>query len=82
MSLDDIFDRLWVDYTTQNPEVQNIYELFINEGETVLNDHIAFRTFDDPRINIDVLSRIFVEQGYEEKGEEKGEEGKKKKILV
>lgn len=74
MSLDDIFDKLWVDYTTQNPDVQKVYDLFINKGETVLNDHIAFRTFDDPRINIEVLSRIFIEQGYEEKGEYEFEE--------
>ncbi|MDA3954354.1 MAG: DUF1338 domain-containing protein [Bacteroidales bacterium] len=69
MSLDNIFDKLWLDYTTQNPDVQKVYELFTNEGETVLNDHIAFRTFDDPRINIDVLSRVFIEHGYEEKGQ-------------
>lgn len=74
MSLDDIFDTLWLDYTTQNPDVQKVHELFINKGETVLNDHIAFRTFDDPRINIEVLSRIFIEQGYEEKGEYEFEE--------
>lgn len=74
MNLDDIFDRLWVDYTTQNPDVKKVYKLFINEGEKVLNDHIAFRTFDDPRINIDVLSKVFIEQGYEEKGQYEFEE--------
>ncbi len=60
-----IFDRLWSDYTTQNPEAKKVYDLFVAEGEEVLNDHIAFRTFDDPKVNIDVLSRPFVEAGYE-----------------
>jgi hypothetical protein len=68
MTLDGIFNQLWNDYTDQNPSAKKVYDLFINEGEEVLNDHIAFRTFDDSRINIEVLSRVFVENGYEEKG--------------
>lgn len=69
MSLDNIFNRLWDDYTSQNPAAQKVFDLFKNEGETVLNDHIAFRTYDDPRINVDVLARIFIKNGYEQKGE-------------
>ncbi len=69
MTLEDIFNRLWSDYTTLNPSVQNVYDLFTNEGETVLNDHIAFRTFDHDKVNIDVLSRVFLEKGYEAKGQ-------------
>ncbi|MCK9450512.1 MAG: DUF1338 domain-containing protein [Bacteroidales bacterium] len=64
-----IFDRLWADYTTQNPSVQKVHDLFIKKGETVENDHIAFRTFDDSRVNIDVLARVFVEAGYACKGD-------------
>lgn len=69
MTLDNVFNRLWIDYTIQNPSAHRIYELFTKAGEKVLNDHIAFRTFDDPRINIDVLSRVFTERGYIAKGE-------------
>lgn len=68
MTLDGIFNQLWNDYTDQNPSAKKVYDLFVNEGEEVLNDHIAFRTFDDSRIDIEVLSRVFVENGYEEKG--------------
>ena len=64
-----LFDVLWKDYLEQNPEVKRIYELFVNEGERVVNDHIAFRTYDDPRINIDVLAKPFIEAGYEYRGE-------------
>ena len=74
MTLDEIFNRLWTDYTTQNPSAKKVYDLFSREGEDVLNDHIAFRTFDDPRINVDVLSRVFIERGYEEKGHYEFEE--------
>lgn len=64
-----IFDRLWADYTSRNPEVKKIYDLFVSEGERVLNDHIAFRTFNDPRVNIEIFSKPFVEAGYEYRGE-------------
>ena len=69
MTLDTIFDRLWVDYIMQNPSAGKIHDLFINEGESVVNDHIAFRTLDFPEIDIDVLARLFVSKGYVAKGE-------------
>jgi hypothetical protein len=64
-----LFDRLWNDYITLNPEARRIYDLFTSIGETVVNDHIAFRTFEDPRVNIDILAKPFKEAGYEYKGE-------------
>ncbi len=69
MDLKEIFDRLWTDYTEISPSAGKIFDLFTREGETVINDHIAFRTFDDPRVNIDVLSRPFTSQGYIQAGE-------------
>lgn len=68
MKLENIFGKLWEIYTAQNPAVQQVYDLFTGEGERVVNDHIAFRTFDDPRINIDVLAKPFLANGYVEKG--------------
>jgi hypothetical protein len=68
MNQSQIFSRLWDDYTTQNPEVKKVFDLFVSEGETVVNDHIAFRTFDDARINVEMLSQIFLQAGFVEKG--------------
>jgi len=68
MKLDYIFEKLWEAYTSQNPGVQQVYDLFVREGERVVNDHIAFRTFDDARIGIDVLAKPFIANGYIEKG--------------
>jgi len=34
----------------------------------VVHDHIALRTFDDPRIIIDMIARVFTENGYEARG--------------
>jgi hypothetical protein len=60
------FDRLWSDYIAQNPHAKRVYDLLINEGETILNDHIAFRTFDHPSINIDVMAKPLLAMGYVE----------------
>jgi hypothetical protein len=68
MKIQETYHKLWEIYTAQNPAVQQVYDLFVREGEKVVNDHIAFRTFDDPRVNIEVLSRPFLANGYVEKG--------------
>jgi hypothetical protein len=69
VNLDYILKRLWTDYVSGNPSAAKIFELFSNEGETVVNDHIAFRTIDYDPINIDVLAKPFLKNGYVPKGE-------------
>ncbi|MCF8373806.1 MAG: DUF1338 domain-containing protein [Bacteroidales bacterium] len=69
MNHTEIFDRLWKMYAEQNPSVQKIFDLFTNEGEDVKNDHIAFRTFNDPRVGIDVLAKPILKAGYVHKGD-------------
>ena len=64
MKAAEIFEKLWEQYTGENPSAELIYNLFQNSGERVVNDHVAFRTFDDPRVNIDVIARPFLEAGY------------------
>lgn len=70
----EVFDILWKDYSLQNPSAQAIHDLFTKENEQVINDHIAFRTFDDDRMNIKVLSKKFIRAGYVQKGEYKFED--------
>ena len=69
MNHHDIFDRLWSDYTRQNPSTKKIHDLFVAEGENVINDHIAFRTFRHPAIDVNKLSQVFLGNGYEYRGE-------------
>jgi hypothetical protein len=64
MTKEELFAKLWADYTEQNPDAGKIYELFTDAGETVVNDHIAFRTYNDPKVNIDVLAEAFIQAGY------------------
>ena len=69
MKYQEIFDKLWVIYTAQNPASRKVYDLLSAEGETIINDHVAFRTYDHPLINIDVLAKEFLDCGYEFRGE-------------
>lgn len=69
MKYQQVFERLWDIYTAQNPSTKKVYDLFIAEGESVINDHIAFRTFRHPLIGIDQLSRVFLESGYQFMGD-------------
>lgn len=69
MNLDTIFSQLWNDYSLQNPSAGKIHKLFESRGETIINDHIAFRTFNHPDISIDVLAKVFTDRGYKPAGE-------------
>jgi len=63
-----IFKRFWDRYSAENPNAKRIYGLFTARGEKIVHDHIALRTFDDPRMNIDVIARVFTENGYKPGG--------------
>lgn len=64
--LDNLFELMWNDYIKMNPQAQKIVELLQGEGETVVNDHIALRTYDFPEVTIDKIAAPFVESGYKE----------------
>lgn len=55
---------MWQDYIAINPLAKKVYDTLISEGEKVSNDHIALRTFNHPRVTIDVLAKPFLENGY------------------
>ncbi len=69
IDLPQLLDLLWQDYIDTNPPAKGIYDLFSSRGEKVINDHVAFRTYGHPRINVDVMGRVFVNLGYVAKGE-------------
>lgn len=64
-----LLEKMWIDYCALNPAAKRIYDLLTAEGETVLNDHIALRTFNHPRLGIKSLEQHFTKYGYVEKGE-------------
>jgi len=61
---------MWSDYVQINPQAQKIFQLFTQAGETVINDHIALRTFKHPKLGISSLARTFVKFGYQQSEQE------------
>ena len=65
MDLEYYLKRLWQDYSALNPEAPQIYDLLVQAGETVDNDHIALRTFRHPQLGVMSAVRQFEKWGYE-----------------
>ena len=64
LALAQFLDKVWLQYSAANPQAVAIEQLFKSEGETPVNDHIAFRTFADSRISIDILEIELFALGY------------------
>jgi hypothetical protein len=64
MTNQQLLDMMWKDYCEINPAAKKIYDLFTAEGETIVNDHIALRTFNHPRLGIKSMARQFEKLGY------------------
>lgn len=56
--------KMWTDYCQLNPQAQAVFTALTNAGEEVINDHIAFRTFSDDRIEVDLLGHFLMNYGY------------------
>lgn len=69
LAIDGLFCRMWKEYSSLTPSASKILEFFRSKGENVENDHVAFRTLNDKRINIDKVSQLLLELGYKEGGE-------------
>ncbi len=68
-TLPALLDKMWKDYVEINPLALKVYDLLSSQGENILNDHIALRTFNHPRVTIDVIARPFIESGYKYMGD-------------
>jgi hypothetical protein len=64
MTCETFFENLWDDYTLLAPRVSSLKRSLEQRGETVSNDHIAFRTFDRAPINLLSLERHILDLGY------------------
>jgi hypothetical protein len=67
MSYQRYFHTFWAQYLEEIPLAKEIYQLLQSKGEhfTCLDhDHMALRTFNDPRVKLDVMMKPFVDAGY------------------
>jgi hypothetical protein len=58
------FDRLWQDYIQMAPQAAQIQQVFLECGEQVVNDHVAFRTLNLEPIQLAALERHILAMGY------------------
>jgi len=65
MNIDVFLNDLWQDYTSVSPNAARIHQIFSDEGEEVVNDHVAFRTFNIAPINLSSLEKQLISLGYQ-----------------
>ncbi|GGI79017.1 DUF1338 domain-containing protein [Shewanella gelidii] len=63
-----LFDALWQDYIEMTPSAAKVHAL-LSEGQPIVNDHIALRTFNIAKVNLDVLAAHFEALGYKACGD-------------
>lgn len=64
MPVDELLRKLWADYSSMNPQAEAIHKALEARVEKVVNDHIAFRTFNIPKVGIEVMARPFLDLGW------------------
>ncbi|WP_444996869.1 DUF1338 domain-containing protein [Aliikangiella sp. IMCC44359] len=67
-SIEQLFSNMWKDYLSLNPDAERIFNLF-EKKNTVVNDHVAFRTFGLLGITVEEIAQPLIDAGYEEAGE-------------
>ena len=68
--LDTLFARLWDNYREVTPSADRIHKILgAEEGQAIVNDHIALRTFNLDPVRLDALAQHFTGLGYREGGE-------------
>ena len=67
--IEDLFENMWTQYSQTHPVARKVHSLLHERGENIVNDHIAFRTFNISPIGLDTFIKIFTSHGYAIKGE-------------
>jgi hypothetical protein len=67
-SIDFLFTSLWQPYARLNPQAEHIQNILAARGENVINDHVAFRTFNSPGMDMEAMAAPFITAGYQERG--------------
>ena len=64
MNRDKFFNLLWKQYISVTPQAREIQALLRSRGEEVINDHVAFRTFDIQGFGLERVTELLAEIGY------------------
>ena len=63
-----LFNEIWQQYLSVTPSAKKIHQLLGN-GNDVINDHVAYRTFNHPKVNLAQLAKGLLALGYTECGQ-------------
>ncbi|OUR59834.1 succinyldiaminopimelate aminotransferase [Colwellia sp. 39_35_sub15_T18] len=63
-----LFDNIWQQYIAVTPSADSIRQLLANGGD-VINDHVAYRTFNLEKVNLNKLAQHLLTIGYTECGQ-------------
>ncbi|MDX1757430.1 MAG: DUF1338 domain-containing protein [Marinobacter sp.] len=67
---DTLFRHLWDNYRAVTPSAEKIHRILGGtQGEAIVNDHIALRTFNLAKVGLDKLAAHFLALGYHEGGD-------------
>ena len=69
ITLETLFDFFWKSHSSITPDALKIHTLLEQRGERIVNDHVAFRTFNLNPIGIESLATTFLSLGYQPSGE-------------
>lgn len=57
------FADLWQDYIQRTPFADKVHQV-LGKGHSIINDHVAFRTFNIAPVNLDALATLIESMGY------------------
>lgn len=63
-----LFESIWQNYVEVTPSAEKIHQL-LGAGKEVINDHVAYRTFNLEKVGIEKLAQHLLVLGYKECGE-------------
>jgi hypothetical protein len=63
-----LFNNIWQQYIDVTPSAKNIHQLLGN-GNDIINDHVAYRTFNSAKVNLAKLAEHLLSIGYTECGQ-------------
>ncbi|RUO25668.1 DUF1338 domain-containing protein [Aliidiomarina minuta] len=61
--VEHFFTNLWQDYISKTPSAPKVHQV-LGQGAEIINDHVAFRTFNIAPVRLEKLAEIFENMGY------------------
>ncbi|RTE87261.1 MULTISPECIES: DUF1338 domain-containing protein [Gammaproteobacteria] len=61
--VENFFSSLWNDYVSRTPSAAKVHEV-LGKGAELVNDHVAFRTFNLEPVRLETLAKHFEDMGY------------------